>query len=115
MDEVLRRSAAHMLTPDINDPLLSDDAIDFEVKEDDQSVVFKLINSSSKTLHSVIIISSQCCASHCCKSYKKVSRDCVQAKYEMVQYVDLNFVFFAFVNQLSTRLFFILLMTLSNL
>ena len=27
MDEVLRRSAAHMLTPDINDPLLSDDAL----------------------------------------------------------------------------------------
>ena len=27
MDEVLRRSAAHVLTPDINDPLLSDDAL----------------------------------------------------------------------------------------
>ena len=27
MDEVLRRSATHMLTPDINDPLLSDDAL----------------------------------------------------------------------------------------
>jgi 16S rRNA (uracil1498-N3)-methyltransferase len=27
MDEVLRRSAAHMLTLDINDPLLSDDAL----------------------------------------------------------------------------------------
>ena len=27
MDEVLRRSAAHMLTPDINDPLLSNDAL----------------------------------------------------------------------------------------